>query len=167
MSRQRLYLLAILTHVLTAPLGELVSQLKDIAAQIPPVSLHTLLNEVPGSTATRWHATLDSGEKQRKWKTQHDEIRTRCGLRTRAEIVEKVAVHSRMAASLSLRCQELIGLHCKVAEQNGVQPSDHHFVWDFTNSAKFSCVKDPRLAGVVPCALRGNCLWDTKMCRPL
>ena len=40
-------------------------------------------------------------------------------------------------------------------------------MWDLTNSATFGCVKDPRLAGVVPCALRGHCLWDTKIGRPI
>ena len=72
-----------------------------------------------------------------------------------------------MASSLPLRCQELVGLHWEIAMRQGVDPGDHHFVWDLTNSATFGCVKDPRLAGVVPCALRGHCLWDTKIGRQI
>lgn len=51
--------------------------------------------------------------------------------------------------------------------KNGTDPSHHHFIWDLTNSAHFGCVKDPRLAGLVPCVLRGHILWDTKLGRPL
>ena len=40
-------------------------------------------------------------------------------------------------------------------------------MWDLTNSIKFACVKDPRAAGIVPCALRGHDLWDTKLGRLL
>ena len=170
MSRRRLYLLAVQTHRLLAPLGELVSQLIGIAAKIPPVSLPMLLDAAPAapsSTAARFCAAMDTGETRRKWREQHDAIRIGCGLPTRTEIVDKVKAHSPMAASLPLRCQELLGLHWEVAERHGVQPGDHHLVWDLTNSAMFSCAKDPRLAGVVPCALRGHCLWDTKVGRPL
>ena len=111
MSRRRLYLLAARTHLLLAPLGELVSQLKDIAAKISPVSLPMLLDAAPASTATRWRVALDTGEKNREWKGQHDKIRIRRGRPTRAEIVEKVKAHSPVADSLPLRCQELTGLH--------------------------------------------------------
>ncbi len=72
-----------------------------------------------------------------------------------------------MASSLPLRQQELIGLHWEIALRHGVNPGGHHFVWDLTNSATFGCAKDPRLAGVVPCALRANCLWDTAIGRQL
>ena len=68
-------MLATRTHLLAAPLGELVSQLKDIAAQIPPVSLHTLLNGVPESTASvslRCQALRQ--EKKRKRSTMRSEL---------------------------------------------------------------------------------------------
>ena len=73
-----------------------------------------------------------------------------------------------MAVLLPLRCQELLGFHWEMAVRRGVNPGDHHFVWDLTNSAKFSnCLKDPGLDGMVPCALRGHCLWDAKLGRQL
>ena len=34
-------------------------------------------------------------------------------------------------------------------------------------SPKYGCSKDPRLSGLVPCALRGHCLWDTAIGRQL
>ena len=102
-----------------------------------------------------------------KWREEHDQIRSACGFPTLVEIVKKVKAHSPMAASLPLRMQELLGLHWEVATRNGVDPGDYHFVWDLTNSAKFGCAKDPRLAGIVPCALCGHCLWNTALGRPL
>ena len=178
MSRRRMYLLAVRTHLLTASLGELVSQLKDIAKKIPPVSdtsLPKLLDEEGTgvsiqrmSLKARFRLAMDTGErKRRKWSGHHDQIRSGCGLPTRTEIVKSVKAHSPVAVSLPLRCQELLGLHWEVAVRGGIQPREHHFVWDLTNSAKFNCTKDPRLSGVVPCALRGHCLWDTALGRPL
>ena len=120
------------------------------------------------SSTARFRVAMDTGErKRRKWRGQHDKIRSACGLPTRTDIVDKVKAHSPMAASLPLRCQELLGRHWKVAMKHGVQPRNHHFVWDLTNSAKFSCAKDPLLSGLVPCALRGHCLWNTALGRPL
>ena len=166
-----MYLLAVQTHLLVAPLGELVSQLKDIVKKFPPVSDTSLPKLLDVSECmslnARWRVALATGETKRVWQRQHDQIPSVCGFPTRTEIVDKVKMHSPMAASLPLRCQELLGLHWEVAEQHGIQPRDHHFVWDLTNSTKFSCTKNPHLAGVVPCALRGHCLWDTKMGRPL
>ena len=55
-----------------------------------------------------------------------------------------------------------------MALRNGISPNEHHFVWGLTNSVKlFGCAKDHRSAGVVPCALRGHTLWDTKLGRQL
>ena len=111
---------------------------------------------------------MATGERKRiRWVAEHDAIRRKLGLPNRAEIVDKVKKHSPMAASLPLRCQELLGMHWEIAEQGGTNPGEHHFIWDLTNSTKFACAKDPRLAGIVPCALRGHCLWDTKLGRPL
>jgi hypothetical protein len=178
MSRRRMFILAVRTHMLWVPLGDLVSQLKDIATQlkdIAPVSetsLSKLLDAVPQRMSSPPKRCTEAplrrrGTKCRKWRCQHNQIQRVCGLPTRTEIVDKVKEHSPMASWLPLRCQELIGLHWEIALRHGVDPGDHHFVWDLTNSATFGCVKDPRLAGVVPCALRGHCLWDTKIGRQL
>ena len=171
MSRRRMYILAVQTHLLLCSLGQLPSQLMDIAQKIPRRSLPGLLDAaIPGppSANARLRVAMATGEKvDRKWKLQHDKIRNALGLPTQTEIVNKVKAHSPMATSLPLRCQELLGLHWEVAMLHGIDPRKHHFVWDLTNSAKFSCAKDPRLAGIVPCALRGHCLWDTALGRPL
>ena len=180
MSRRRMYILAVRTHLLNAPLGDLVSQLRDIAKTIQstnPVSTTSLAalldtdpvhKSSPQRMSSKACVRVRAGEKKRsKWRRQHDQIRSACGLPTRTEIVDKVKAHSPMAASLPLRCQELLGLHWEVAVQHGIEPRDHHFVWDLTNSAKFSCVKSPHLSGIVPCALRGHILWDTRMGRQL
>ena len=171
MGRRRMYLLAVQTHLLSKPLDKLVTQLKDIIEKIPPINSATLpkLLDADGRYSTgRVRVAMVTGKRKCvKWKGQHDQIRKRLGLPSREAIVDKVKSHSPAAALLSLRCQELLGLHWEVAEQKGVQPGDHHFVWDLTNSAKFSAVKDPRLAYAVPCALRGHCLWNTALRRPL
>lgn len=176
MSRRRMYLVAIRTDLLTASLGELATQLSDVAIQIgsqqqlTAATLETCLDV--SDTLTNLSA-MDTGERKRinrkriKWIAQHDAIRNALGLPTREKIVDKVKAHSPMAALLPLRCQELLGMHWEIAIRGGIYPGDHHFIWDLTNSAKFACAKDPRLAGIVPCALRGHCLWDTKLGRPL
>ena len=51
MSRRRMYLLAVRTHLLTAPLGELVSQLKEIAKKIPNISATSA--QVVGCSSTK------------------------------------------------------------------------------------------------------------------
>jgi site-specific DNA-cytosine methylase len=175
MSRRRMYILAIRTEWLTAPLGKFVLQLKDIAKKIPPLATGNLVKMLDPPTQQsaldRLQLLLDTGEKMRKhdqWKNDHDRLRTPLKLDSRSEIVNKVKAHSPMAASLPLRMQELLGMHWDVSMQNGILPGEHHFVWDLTNSATFgSCAKDPRLAGVVPCALRGHCLWNTAQRRPI
>ena len=154
MSRRRMYLLAIQTHLLSAPLDELVTQLKDIAQRIPPITEKTLPDLLDAADGGYSTGRFCAGKRKCvKWKKQPEQIRRRLGLPSREEIVGKVKSHSPAAALLSLRCPELLGLHWEVAERNGLQPGDHNFVWDLTNSAKFSCTKDPRLAYVVPCAL--------------
>ena len=184
MSRRRMYVLAIRTYKLTAPLQRLGSQLNVIAGQMPSISTGTLAKfldenaQVDGcqfsteslpksrrkkALPTVRHKKVD----EVKWKPEHDALRKKLGLPSRKDIVENVIAHSPLAASLPPRCQELLGLHWEVAKRSGIDPSQHHFIWDLTNSAQFGCVKDPRLAGVVPCVLRGHILWDTKMGRPL
>jgi site-specific DNA-cytosine methylase len=178
MSRRRMFILAVRTHMLLVPLGDLVSQLKDIAMQlndIAPVSetsLSKVLDAVPHRMSSPSKRCTEAplmrrGKKCCQWRWHHNHIQRVCDLPARTMIVNKVKEHSPMASWLPLRQQELIGLHWEIALRHGVNPGDHHFVWDLTNSATFGCVKDPRLAGVVPCALRGHCLWDTKIGRQL
>ena len=169
MSRRRMYVLAIRTHMLTAPLLELGSQLNDIANEIPSISTETLpslLDEAPQSTSrTARHMKLPKWKSF--WRQEHDKLRDALGLPSRRDIVGNVIAHSPLATSLPLRCQELLGLHWEVALRNGIDPGKYHFIRDLTNSAKFGCVKNPCLAGLVPCVLRGHILWDTKMGRQL
>ena len=134
MSRRRMYILAVRTHLLTVHLANLVSQLKDIAKMFPPfssTSLPKLLDPQSPSSNARVGVAVDDVDKwgaTRKWRGQHDQIRKACGLPTRAEIIDKVKAHSPLAASLPLRCQELLGLHWEVAERQGINPRDLHFV---------------------------------------
>ena len=187
MSRRRMYLLAVQTHLLIVPLDELVSQLKNITQSLPNLldtSLPKLLSTFPpklfdtgehqkkGKAHPRANVAMESGkrfsiQKRYKWERHHNQIRRVCKFPPQAEIVKNIKARSPAAASLPLRCQELLGFHWEMAVRHGIQPGEHHFVWDLTNSAKFSCTKDPRLSGVVPCALRGHCLWDTALGRPL
>ena len=168
-----MYILAIRTDMLTLPLHKLVLQLKDIAKKIPPLTTGSLVKMLdlttPQSATDRLQLLMDTGEKKRNlWKHDHDLLRIPLKLESRSEILNKVKAHSPLAAALPLRMQELLGMHWDVSTRNGILPGEHHFVWDLTNSAMFgSCAKDPRLAGVVPCALRGHCLWDTALKRPL
>mgnify|MGYP003333673834 CR=1 FL=1 len=174
MSRRRMYVLAIRTHKLTAPLQELGSQLNDIAKQMPSISVDTLpklLDEARSRGARKCASggmpKLRCMKVPKKWRHEHDQLRHALGLPSRRDIIAQVKAHSPLAASLPTRCIELLGLHWLIAVRRGIDPSRHHFIWDLTNSASFGCVKDPRLAGLVPCVLRGHILWDTKMGRPL
>ena len=90
MSRRRLYILAVQTHLLTAHLGELVSQLRDIIKKIPPVSntsLPKLLDEADGASRAagpsrpdgpsrpRWPLMTRRRLKTKQWVRHHNYIR--------------------------------------------------------------------------------------------
>ena len=195
MSRRRLYLLAVRTHLLASHLSELVVQLKTLVAKFhcaqfndigsgplplciatagsgPQSKVHARVRvamaTAPGDRCRKDRCRSDGRkDRRRKWMAQHDAIRCRLGLPSRKSVLHHTRSHSPLATSLPLRQQELLGLHWHVAQRQNVNPGKHHFVWDLTNSATFGCVKDPRLAGVVPCALRRHCLWDSMLGRPL
>jgi len=179
MSRRRLYLLAVRTHLLASHLSELVVQLKTIVAKFDcaqfndigsgplPMCIATAGSGPRSKVHARVRVAMSTGDRRRKWMVQHNAIRCRLGLPSRKDVLHRTRSHSPLAMSLPLRQQELLGLHWHVAKQRNVNPGKHHFVWDLTNSATFGCIKDPRLAGVVPCALRRHCLWDSMLGRPL
>ena len=76
-----MYAVGIRTHLLTASLGKLVLQLKNITKKIPPVgrdSLPALLDADTGTdtdVSKRFRVAMGTGERKRiKWRTQHDRI---------------------------------------------------------------------------------------------
>ena len=166
MSRRRMYALAVNTRrlQLVTPIEEWPGEIGRIAKRITPVPLKVAL--MPSAKDT---ARLTCREKMNpKWTDIHNTIRRVLLLPTRKELLKTTVTHSPHAASLTRRMQDLLGMHWEVAVRNGISPSEHHFVWDLTNSVKFfGCAKDHRSAGIVPCALRGHTLWDTKLGRQL
>ena len=98
MSRRRLYILAVQTHLLTAHLGELVSQLRDIIKKIPPVSntsLPKLLDAADGPSRAagpsrpdgpsrpRWPLMTRRRLKTKQWVRHHNYIKKNGTLKAR------------------------------------------------------------------------------------
>ena len=105
--------------------------------------------------------------RQKRWVAAHKKTRDTLGLPPIAQPRAKTLAHSPRARCLSLRMLDLLGLHWEVACRNGVQPQEHMFVWDLSNSVCYPCRKDPKFAGVMPCVLREHVYWVTKLGRSL
>ena len=159
-------------NALTTPLQEWWSQLEAIASSIAPESLEDMRAECTTANQHRkqlvrmkskkWVAQRQAVRGTPKWIAQHQAARDALGLPNVAELKAKTLAHSPAANCLPPRMLDLLGMHWEIALRHGVQPQAHNFIWDLTNSVRFKCKKDPKTAGILPCALRNHKCWATK-----
>ena len=169
MTRLRLFVVLVNTRkcLRSMLVASMVFQMCDVAKRIVPVPLADCLDSRQISAPPKTRFPLSSSRCGSQWKKDNAAVRSALVLPGVRELRARTIAHSPAASLLTPCMVDKLGLHYEVALRNNINPSDHHFLWDLSNSIKYSCLKDPKGSGVMPCPLRNHVIWDTLLKRPI